>query len=153
MESIDQCLHRDLINKEQHHVGIKLRKLHDALFGAATIRAYDFTRTSGRSCRKINELQLQMQHQEYSHITQLLSKSGAWQLVSNVCIYQSPISFLSNSGSYLEQNKDLATLQDGLDTLVDYFKKQQRRATRPLGNRFRKINRLIESLGLTVSQR
>jgi len=147
-EPLDQCFERNLITKDQHEAGMKMRKLHDALFGVATVKAYNMAKVAGRSCCKTDEFRLQMQHREYLHLVRMLSKEKVWGILADVCIYQLPASFLSYSDDYEKRNKDLEVLRNGLEMLCDYFTKKRRIVKPLIKKRFKKMDRLIETLRL-----
>lgn len=139
MYTLDAILEKGFIEKEHHDAGLKLRKMHDVIFGSAVIKAYDISRIKGRSCRKIDEEYLRNIENEYMLLIDMLMKNRFWEIVSEVCIYQNE-NIPSNN---IDRSHYLSSVKDGLDMIAEYFKNSKKSY-----DGFKKFNNGIEKLGL-----
>lgn len=139
MYTLDSMLENDFIEKEHHDAGLKLRKMHDVIFGSAVIKAYDISRVKGRSCRKIDEVYLCNIESEYIFLVDMLMKNSFWEVVSEVCIYQNK-NIPSNN---IDKSYYLSCVKDGLSMIAEHFKNGKKSYAG-----FKKFNKSIEKLDL-----
>ncbi len=138
MNILDELLEKDIIDQDRYDAGLKLRKMHDIIFGSAVIKAYDPSRVRGRSCRKINEEYLFNIESEYQLIIAVLVKNNFWDMVSEVCIYQEYNIPLRN----IDRVSYISHLKDGLEIVSSHFKNG-----RKIYGKFKNFNNKVKNFG------
>lgn len=126
-ETLDWCLERGIISREQHWCGIHLRWLYTLRYGAPGVRAVDFNRVDGSDIAGDDVEWRIAREAEYHSAIGLITERGYVRLLMNVCIHNDRPDFLNEpkkiSRGYVSF---VEKLRDGLDVLVAHWRKMER---------------------------
>ena len=122
-EALDLCYTRQLISQDQRNAGIYFRQLSFSVGTRPGFRAVDYSKIRG-------EYALYMHHipdsghearreQKYLKLREVLKKSGLFNMVNNLCIYNHYPSFLIDPDGYAHE---LQQIKIGLDLLAKFFR-------------------------------
>jgi len=125
-ETLDLCLERSIISKEQHWCGIHLRWLYTLRHGAPSVRAIDPTHLGGLETKLDDPQWREQREKEYHDAIKKLSATGHVPLLMNLCIYNERPKFLSLKQHITQQRLEQTTemiegLRDGLNVLVKHW--------------------------------
>lgn len=98
-ESIDLCLERDIITRNQHWCGIHLRWLYTLRFGAPGVKAIDPQDMGGMELKSHDAEWLSSREQEYQQALGVLAGRALAAIVMNVCIFNERPLFLTSPAS------------------------------------------------------
>ncbi len=92
-EALDICFERSLISKNQQSCGIRLRWLYTLIYGAVTVQS-KMSNIESFCGKKHTEQWLKKRQEEYFLIARKLQADNVFSIVSDICIYNNPPSFL-----------------------------------------------------------
>jgi len=122
-ETLDLCLEKGLITKDQHWCGIHFRWLYTLRFGAPSVRAIDPTHIGGIDIKTDDPDWRAAREIEYHEAIRTLTAKGHVGLLLNLCIHNERPRFLNRNQTHTAQTAQAATdlltqLRNGLDTLA-----------------------------------
>lgn len=131
-ETLDLCLERGIITREQHWCGIHLRWLYTLRHGAPSIRAVDPTHLGGIESKPDDPEWRAAREKEYHDAMKKITHSGHAQALMNICVYNERPRFLSlnrpvTQKRHLEISASLENLRDGFEVLVKHWKREGRK--------------------------
>lgn len=127
-EALDLCLERGIIRDEQHWCGIHLRWLYTLRHGVPSVRAIDPSHFGGGEPKNEDPEWRAAREKEYNEAITLLTRSGHALLLLNLCVYNERPKYLNFSPAEIKTTlpyitDSIARLRDGLDNLVNLWKK------------------------------
>jgi hypothetical protein len=130
-ETLDLCLERALITREQHWCGIHLRWLYTLRHGAPSVRAIDPTHLGGIEPKPEDPEWRGAREKEYHEAIKKLADKGNVPLLMNLCVYNERPKFLNlrqpAPGKRLTETETmLRDLRAGLDILAKLWGKTPR---------------------------
>ncbi len=100
IEALDLCFKRGLISPDEHRAGLKLRFLYNQKFGSPSISSPELTDCKGRNIPKfVDPSVFQEYMQLYAEVLNGLDYINSRKLVTDVCIFDMPPSFLTDKAS------------------------------------------------------
>ena len=132
-EAIDLCLQRQIITEKQHWCAIHMRWLYTIRYGAPCITALDLTRENGLALYEDDDPSwAQARNDEYEEAADLLKSKRRYQPVMAISVYNEHPRFLNQQTlraafdrpALRERiNRDIYELKDGLDMLVQHWRR------------------------------
>lgn len=121
-ETLDYCLERGFITKQQHWCGIHLRWLYTLRHGAPSVRAIDLTHNGGMEIKTDDPQWRTEREKEYHEAIRNITQSGHALLLMNICIYNERPKLLSHpTKASKADSSEMAAfknkLQSGLEVL------------------------------------
>ncbi|MDE3059740.1 MAG: hypothetical protein KGJ06_01865 [Pseudomonadota bacterium] len=122
-ETLDLCLARNIITREQHWCGIHLRWLYTLRYGAPGVRAVDPSHFGGREIKTDDPEWRSSREKEYHDAMRILAAGSNVALALSICIHNERPNFLyaQTARQIAAAEKGILSLRNALDALAAHW--------------------------------